>query len=190
MTGKKQRRIACIGWGSLIEHPGCLTTLGAWLADGPSLPVEFARESNDGRITLVICPQAARVPTRWVLLNQTDVLAAAENLGRREYAEATPKWISRSIGWWDHSTAEQYGAESDTIATWATERELDGVVWTNLPCGFKSSRGQMPSGEDVLTHLRSLDASALERAKDYVRTAPVEVDTAYRRQIAAHFGWN
>jgi len=153
------------------------------------LPVEFARESNDGRITLVICPTVERVPTRWILLNQPDVQAAAENLGYREYAEATPKWISRSIGWWDREAAKQYGAESETIAAWATAQGLDGVVWTNLPCGFKASRGQMPSGDDVLMHLRGLDAAALEKAKDYVRAAPVEVDTAYRRRIAAHFGW-
>jgi len=189
MTKKTERKIACIGWGSLIEHPGCLATLGTWVADGPRLPVEFARESNDGRITLVICPTVERVPTRWILLNQPDVQAAAENLGYREYAEATPKWISRSIGWWDREAAKQYGAESETIAAWATAQGLDGVVWTNLPCGFKASRGQMPSGDDVLMHLRGLDAAALEKAKDYVRAAPVEVDTAYRRRIAAHFGW-
>ena len=153
------------------------------------MPVEFARESNDGRLTLVICPAVARVPTRWILLNQPDVQAAAENLGYREYAEASPKWISQSIGWWDREAAKHYGTESETIAAWATAQGLGGVVWTNLPCGFKVSRGQMPSGDDVLTHLRGLDEAALERAKNYVRTAPAEVDTVYRRQIAAHFGW-
>jgi hypothetical protein len=190
MTEKTQRRIACLGWGSLIERSGCLATLGAWLTDGPRLPVEFARESNDGRITLVICPPVARVPTQWILLNHTDVQAAAENLGRREYAEATPKWTTQSIGWWDREAAKHYGMESKTIAAWAAEHQLDGVVWTNLPCGFKGSRGRMPSGDEVLAHLRGLDAAALDKAKEYVRTAPAEVDTAYRRRIAAHFGWN
>lgn len=189
MTEKAERRIACIGWGSLIGNPGCLVTLGTWTNDGPQLPVEFARESADGRITLVICPTATRVPTHWILLNQPDIQAAKENLGFREYAKATPEWISKSIGFWDREEATQYGMESETIAAWGAAQGLDGVVWTNLPCGFKASRGTMPSGEEVLGHLLRLDTAAQGKAEAYVRNAPAEVDTAYRREITAHFGW-
>jgi hypothetical protein len=46
--------IACIGWGSLIWDMRNLNVDGNWHADGPLLPIEFARQSRDGRITLVI----------------------------------------------------------------------------------------------------------------------------------------
>jgi hypothetical protein len=32
-----------------------------WLHDGPELPVEFARQSSDGRITLVVTPGVAPI---------------------------------------------------------------------------------------------------------------------------------
>jgi len=188
-TRTTARRLGCIGWGSLIENSGCLVTAGQWKNDGPLLPVEFARESSDGRITLVICPTAARVPTRWILVNQSDVQAARANLGFREHPKATQKWIDESIGFWERTSAAQYGMESETISAWGTAQGLDGVVWTNLPCGFKTSRHVMPSCEDLLTHLGNLDGAALGRARDYVRNAPVEVNTAYRRQIVAQLGW-
>jgi hypothetical protein len=47
-------KIAVLGWGSLIWQPRELRiSLPIWKTDGPELPVEFARVSMDGRLTLV-----------------------------------------------------------------------------------------------------------------------------------------
>ncbi len=49
-------KIAILGWGSLLWQPKDLQFdkgIG-WSENGPMLPVEFARISKDGRLTLVI----------------------------------------------------------------------------------------------------------------------------------------
>src|SRR6266568_4839894 len=76
--------IACIGWGSLIWDMRNLDVNGNWRADGPLLPVEFARQSSNGRITLVLVEGAASVPTLWSAFNTRDLARARESLRQRE----------------------------------------------------------------------------------------------------------
>ena len=62
----------CLGWGSLIWdqcRAAELPTRGCWHKDGPFLPIEFARVSSNGRLTLVIMPDAKLVPVQWAKLD-------------------------------------------------------------------------------------------------------------------------
>ena len=61
-------KIACIGWGSLIWMPENLMIQNKWFEDGPMLPIEFARQSDNGRITLIIDEFARPVRTLWSLI--------------------------------------------------------------------------------------------------------------------------
>ena len=61
----KTLMIGTVGWGSLIWDSRGLPTRGVWFDDGPLLPIEFARESSNGRITLVICDISYRVRACW-----------------------------------------------------------------------------------------------------------------------------
>ncbi|CAN7443660.1 hypothetical protein [Polaromonas sp. LjRoot131] len=151
------------------------------------LPVEFARESSGRKITLVICKDAVSVPTLWALMDVADVITARQQLGVREFEDATPKWIETNIGFWNRSSGEQYGDGADAIAAWARPRDLAGVVWTNLSWGFKDKarNGKFPSGEEIVTHLRDLNGAERIAAEEYIRRAPQQIDTAYRRLITA-----
>jgi hypothetical protein len=87
--GGANMRIACLGWGSLIWDPGSLPlrrNKPRWFTDGPELPIEFARKSSGGRITLVIVPRgkAKAQPVLWAHLTCLSVAQAHEALARRE----------------------------------------------------------------------------------------------------------
>ena len=179
-----RKRIACIGWGSLVWDHRSLPVVGEWMTDGPLLPIEFARESADGRITLVLCDDVSEVQACWALISVEDVSYAIEVLAERE---GITTGISKNIGWWDASDGKSCGKCADQIEAWAKEHWLDGVVWTNLPCGLKNARGSMPTQTEVLKHLESLGDELKDNAMSYVTNAPRQIDTAYRRAIEAEW---
>jgi hypothetical protein len=91
-------------------------------------PVEFARESSGRKITLLICKDAVLVSTLWALVDIADVITARQQLGVREFEDATSKWIEANIGFWSRSSGEQYGDGAEVIAAWAGPRDLAGAV--------------------------------------------------------------
>lgn len=185
-----QTKIACIGWGSLIMNPGNLPRRNGWHRDGPMLRVEFARESAGHKITLVICKDVLEIQTLWTLLDVEDIATAKQKLGLREYDAAKPKWIEANIGFWDKSSGTSHGEGADAIAAWAEARDLEGVVWTNLDCGFQASRGVMPTGEQIIAYLRALQGAERAAAEEYIRQTPHQVSTAYRKLICAELNWD
>jgi hypothetical protein len=77
--------IACLGWGSLVWDPRELPVQGKWFEDGPLLPIEFARQSEDGRLTLVLVPEyESRVRSLWALFSVGTVAEEQEALRQRE----------------------------------------------------------------------------------------------------------
>jgi len=77
-------RIAVLGWGSLCWDPRELRMRDGWHTDGPLLPIEFARVSSDGRLTLVSFQQPERVQVLWAEMDTTTVNEAIDNLRQRE----------------------------------------------------------------------------------------------------------
>jgi hypothetical protein len=73
--------------------------------------------------------------------------------------------------------------------TWLEQHGLDAVVWTALPPKFDDAE-QFPSEAQVLMYLESLRGPARENAERYIRKAPVQIDTNFRRAIAAKLGWS
>ncbi|GKS84363.1 hypothetical protein AVMA1855_09445 [Acidovorax sp. SUPP1855] len=191
MTDSATNAIACLGWGSLVWDPRDLPCRGGWHNDGPSLPVEFARESGakknqrGDKITLVICPESARVRTYWILLDVPDLTAARKCLATRE---GIPKNWETDIGFADCVSGQTQGLEADTITTWGSTIGLAGVVWTNLPCKF-NGQPVMPSEAEVIAFLRALDGTNRAPAERYVRQAPTQIDTLYRQAIERELGW-
>lgn len=178
--------IACLGWGSLVWDPNGLPVESGWHLDGPQLPIEFARVSKDGRLTLVIIEGTPAVTVLWARLSVSSLDDAIHVLANREGVPQAS--IRHSIGFWSparHSRHQHIGL----IGTWARERELAAVVWTALKPGFSATRGVVPTSQEVLAHLGSLDIEDTAGAEKYVRRAPAQVRTPYRTVIEQKFGW-
>jgi hypothetical protein len=76
---------------SLIWNPEGLLIEGEWNENVPPLPIEYARKSLDGRLTLVIWEQAQPVKTLWAKMA---VGNDAERNRAKEYVQKTPPQIT------------------------------------------------------------------------------------------------
>ena len=181
--------IACIGWGSLIWSPRELPRRGEWHADGPLLPVEFSRVSADGRVTLALTPDVPLSRSLWTLLDCDSLDDAARALARREQMPDADRDRPEHVGIWTRAAGHAGGLGGARVAAFAELLALDAVLWTDLPCGLRESRGRVPSPAELVDHVRSLDADASARAEEYVRNTPPQVDTPMRRHLESVFGW-
>src|SRR5450759_876314 len=175
--------IACMGWGSLIWDPRELPIQRTWFEDGPFIPVEFVRKSMDGRITLVLEPTATPVRSLWAVMDATEVGAARTALSKRENIKKENE--QKDIGSWS------FGQPSPNLILglpeWAESRGVHHVVWTALLPKFNEFR--TPTQVEVVEYLSGLTGAKRDNAERYIRFAPKQIDTAYRRDIEAALHW-
>ena len=196
LPGGVAMKIAVIGWGSLIWSPGMLQISTWWHRDGPELPIEFARISDDGRLTLVIYPEYLKedpkpllVTTYWAMSACDDLQKAIDNLRIRE------KCPSDRI----HYVVRGNGANCPNaqirqiIEDWLNAHaSLDAAIWTGLESNWDKKSISPLSHVEVINYLRLLKhicSHACDRAEEYVRNAPDQVRTPFRREIEAQLGW-
>ncbi len=174
-------KIACIGWGSLIWKPESLACQNKWFEDGPILPIEFTRISSNNRVTLIIDENSAPVRTLWSLMIPSNIDDCIESLEKRE---GTTK---ENI----HFTTTNSNCEKDikiTINKWLTEKNIDAAIWTGLSFSRKTNN-KRPTLFEIINHLEQLTGNERIFAEEYIRNAPRQIDTEYRREIENKMGW-
>jgi hypothetical protein len=176
--------IACIAWGSLLWKPQVLKLASGWHHDGPRLPLEFCRQSDDfPELSLALCEGVKPVPTYWAYLATRDLHAARAMLGAREQIRAGSADCIGSIPALD-------GAREDPrITAWLRAKGLDAAIWTDLPPKFGGVNHRAPTAEEAVTWLDSLQGEERAKAEDYIRRTPAHIDTPYRRLIEQRLGW-
>jgi hypothetical protein len=179
-------RIACLGWGSLIWRPENLHFNGTWYNDGPFLPIEYVRKSNNGSLTLVITDTAKPIQTLWTLMITENLETAITSLSNREgISEAKKNYLIGSIA----STDATMDRIKLIIKTWAERLKLDAVIWTNLPPKSPYGLGRVLTEDEAISYLRTLDSKTKSIAEEYVRRTPRQIITDFRISIEREFGW-
>ena len=170
------KKIALLAWGSLISDPGVLNTLiDKWEPDGPKLPIEFARKSDDGRLTLVIFSNYIVLTERWIKTQwcfiKTSIDDAISFLAEREKCS-----ISRIGLFYPKNEFESEDEILRSLNVWALGKEIDAVIWTNLPATFNNE-------DEILNYVLCLKGDAYMRANEYIFSTPIQTKTYLREKI-------
>jgi hypothetical protein len=185
-------KIAVLGWGSLIWSPRNLRIKTKWRSDGPRLPIEFARISRDGRVTLVILPRAKKQAVYWALSAFDDLGKARQNLKEREGSE------SKDIHWFTakgETAADIPETVIRSVRSWLrSHQQVNAVIWTGLTTNWQEKRGQKFASKDAVRYLKELKPdrdgaeTTFNRAQEYVKNAPSLIQTRVRRAMQQE-GW-
>jgi hypothetical protein len=126
------------------------------------------------------------VRSLWALFSIDDLIEAQKRLGEREHIPN--EYIPERIAIWNG--AEEHDFIRVRIAQWARAKNLDAVLWTDLPPKM-DGLNKLPALEDVIRYLRRLrgEHEKYLNAERYIRMAPAQIDTVYRRAIEREFGW-
>lgn len=186
MVKNLKGKIAILGWGSLIWEPreDFKKYIGAWEEDGPILPIEFGRisDSRNGALTLVIDPDnGSQVRTKYTLSRRKNPEDAACDLRTREGT------VIRQIGLIDLEKEFYRGHWSfviDKIKLGTNEKQLRAVVWTDLPSNYIEKTKKVFEPGNAIEYLKSLNDEGQKSSKEYIRKAPVEVQTLLRIKLS------
>ncbi len=179
-------RIACLGWGSLVWRPEELRIQKLWFQDGPLLPIEFVRQSKDGRLTLVINETSMVVKTLWALMDTADLDEAKTSLQIREGIKREN--MTKNIG--VLNVTENYDNEMvNNIKQWAENLKIDAVIWTALGAKFKGVDKRAPTIDEAVEYLRTLPVKERQNAEEYIRRTPTQIDTLFRQRFEKEFNW-
>lgn len=175
-------KIAVLAWGSLCWDKRELDIVNDWTDGGVILPIEFARISTDGRLTLVITEEyGTDIETYWAISKYSKLEEAIENLRVRE---GTNK---KGIGFVDLNSNENQSKFSqslmDKISAWAKEKSIDAVIWTDLESNFSEKQDKEFSYENAEKYLMTLNGEAKKRANEYIQKAPELTMTKLRERI-------
>ena len=118
-------------------------------------------------------------------MSVTDLDEATESLAHREGLTGSNR--KRNIGFWSEAR-QSSGEHAPQISAWAKAVGLDAVVWTALGPKFGNEE-RVPTIDEALAHLQALPTERRRVAEEYIRRAPLQIDTDYRRRLARELGW-
>jgi hypothetical protein len=130
------------------------------------LPLEFARISSDGRLTLVIHPGSADVRTYWAASECNTLQEAREDLPMRENTTLTH--IAMASGSDKEAAATSNGGI--VVFSWLQGRHnVEAAVWTALGSNWEEKRARVFTPDDAAHYLADLERRRAEGPMPYSR---------------------
>ena len=189
-------RIAVLAWGSLVWQPRnehgelCVDPSDGWRSDGPDLPIEFARISADGRLTLITVPgQASTSPVLWRRSCHDVLDDAITNLAQRE--TNAPRRRIHAAGGNGVLNGSPDVFVAATVSGWLRSRpDVDAAIWTGLPPGprWQANGHDGFSSEAALAYVASLAGPVRALAAEYVARTPEQIATPLRPRLETALG--
>ena len=171
------KKIAVLAWGSLIDNPGVLSTIiDKWNPDGPKLPIEFARKSNDGRLTLVIFGNYITIAERWIKAYWSFIYTNSIDTSISFLAEREKCPLSRIGLFYPKNDFILEDEILKSINVWALKKEIDAVIWTNLSATFNNE-------DEILNYILCLKGDVYRKAYKYIFSTPIQTKTYLREKI-------
>jgi hypothetical protein len=122
-----------------------------------------------------------------------DLKAARKNLQDREVAKNLDDIPSLTSDGQEQGKIDREIAAK--IRAWLSARQdVQASVWTGLRSNWpQKRRGQQFTSQDAVAHLRELegeeDQTMADRARQYIRNTPPQIQTPVRRMIQVEKGW-
>lgn len=113
-------------------------------------------------------------------MDSVDISTAKEALQNREGT------LLKLIGSWSKNDPAPNTIPS--LDKWAESHEVDHAIWANIPPKWNGNK-RTPTEQEVVDYLKELTGSARTNAEEYIRKAPKQIGTLYRRKIEAELGW-
>ena len=181
-------KIAIIVWGSLYWDPRELAKTEDWFYDGPVLPLEYARKSNNGRITLVIKPDFDDVTTLYAISSLNKLDDAIDNLRIREDTDNV-----ENIGYVDYTANQSNNVRQSNsfiinrLNEWNSTKSFDAIIWSDFSAKFKNAGLGVLSVNNIVRHINSLDYNAKADALEYISKTPKQISTRFRSELEKQF---
>lgn len=177
--------ITLVSFGSLLWNNKGLR-ISKFKDNGPFLPLEFSRISQDGRLTLVIDERSGRDnPTFHAKMKYNTLQKAIKALQTRE--KIKDENIDRSIGVVDvvnkqvNLGAQKYSKRVlDSLYQWGLSNKVDFIIFSALSVRFKDAINVPFSSFSAMAYLEGIeDEEVLNRAIEYIQKVP-RVSTNFR----------
>ena len=182
---QEKTKLAILGWGSLLwdQRPEFDQCHQDWQYDGPVLKLEFSRISwsRGGALTLVIDPDdGSPISVAYCISARSSLADAISDLRHREGTS------NKRIGWLDIGKGRVVGRHPETCQTilaWASAKQINNVIWTDLKSNFKSELDIKFSVPNAIAHLQGLPPEDKVRAAEYIWRAPSFIKTELRTAL-------